>query len=408
VRQFAVAALADTPGHDAVRRRHAEHYLRVAERLGPEVRVKGQGRALRQMERDLGNLRSALDYWVRYGDAESALRLASALEPFWSATNHFREGVDALDAALSLQAPATERDRGRASLARSLLLRRLNASASQEDARDALVLARACGDLEGQCMALDALAYQTAWAGDFDGGAQLAWAEQAVAEQLGDPYHLGMALVRQAMVDPRRTLPEVRALAEQAEPLLRHCQSLHRVADLMSHVVMSAFDNRDYVAASELAAEAVLVAQQADDVFNLQVSLGNAGLAALFLEDMEAAERHFRRQLAICREEHLEGRWAEPVLGLAIVAAHAGDHERAATLAGAAEPAVEDHVAEADRAIFERLIARFLTPARTAVGEPAWERARAAGAALTREHMYDLALQHERLAASPTAPSPSG
>ena len=56
VRQFAAAELARTPDADAVRRRHAEHYLALAERLGPQVRVAGRGPALDEMERELGNL----------------------------------------------------------------------------------------------------------------------------------------------------------------------------------------------------------------------------------------------------------------------------------------------------------------------------------------------------------------
>ncbi len=322
--------------------------------------------------------------------------MACALEPWWSSTNHFREGLNALDAGLALQASAPERTRGRALLARSLLQRRLNPRESRRAAEQAVALAAAAGDLEGHCMALDALVHQTAFDGEFAAAGRLARQSLALAEQLDEPYHVGMALLRQTMTDPALELTTVRALAEQAEPLLRRCGATHRIAELMTHVVMSAFDNQDYEAANDLAADGLRAAEVAGNLVAIQAALGNAGLAALFLERMDVAERHFRRQLAICRRERLEGRWGEPALGLAIVAAKAANYERAATLVGACEPTIRETVAEADQSIVDRMIDRFINPARIALGDAEWTRAAVAGAALTRAEMYDVALEQAR------------
>jgi hypothetical protein len=245
-------------------------------------------------------------------------------------------------------------------------------------------------------MALDALVYSTGFDGEFDAAARQAREAQAIAEQLGDPYHVAIALLRQTAVDPRLEPHEVRALAEQAEPMLRRCGSIHRLADLMTHVVMSAIDHQHYDTAEQLAGDGLRAAEEAGDLFAIQAALGNAGLAALFLERTGGAEQHFRDQLAICRRERLKFRWAEPALGLAIVATTAGDHERTAMLVGACDATIRQSVAAADRPIFERLIDRFITPARVALGDAEWARAHAAGAALSREQMYDLALEDRR------------
>jgi predicted ATPase len=117
VRQFAAAELARAPDADAVRHRHAEHYLALAERRGPQVRVTGRGPALDEMERDLANLRAAFDHWIANRDGERALRLAAAIEPYWWRTTHFREGADMVDAALAVASETSERARGRARLA---------------------------------------------------------------------------------------------------------------------------------------------------------------------------------------------------------------------------------------------------------------------------------------------------
>ena len=70
---------------------------------------------------------------------------------------------------------------------------------------------------------------------------------------------------------------------------------------------------------------------------SLAFALGNAGLAALFRERMDAAERLFQQQIEIFRRERIDGLWDEPATGLACVAAHAGDDERAAIFIGFGE-----------------------------------------------------------------------
>ncbi len=60
-----------------LRRRHAEHYLTVAERA--ELRGPGQREWLRRLDAEAANLRAAFDTFRREGAAEQALRLAISL-----------------------------------------------------------------------------------------------------------------------------------------------------------------------------------------------------------------------------------------------------------------------------------------------------------------------------------------
>src|SRR5262249_4204985 len=87
-----------------VRRRHAEHYLALAERaeralIGPDQRTW-----LDRLERELGSLRSALRWAADAGEVEMALRLAGALWFFWDMRGHLREGQEWLEAALDMPA----------------------------------------------------------------------------------------------------------------------------------------------------------------------------------------------------------------------------------------------------------------------------------------------------------------
>ncbi|MBB4892035.1 putative ATPase [Streptomyces olivoverticillatus] len=93
---------------DAVRMRHLRHYTAFAERAQPGLQGHGQQRWLSLLDADTGNLRAALDAAVRYGAAQEASRLVSALSCYWLLRGRFGEGRRAAEAALGLGAEAVE------------------------------------------------------------------------------------------------------------------------------------------------------------------------------------------------------------------------------------------------------------------------------------------------------------
>jgi non-specific serine/threonine protein kinase len=98
--QLEPAQLADA------RRRHAEHYLMLAERAEAALIGPDQRTWLDRLERELGNLRAALAWAIEMHDSSRGLRLAAALWFFWDMRGHLREGQNWLESALR-QDPAT-------------------------------------------------------------------------------------------------------------------------------------------------------------------------------------------------------------------------------------------------------------------------------------------------------------
>lgn len=382
VRQFAAAQ--PVPG--AVHRRHAEHYLAVAERFAPRVRVTGRG--VEEMERELGNLRAAFDRCVADGDGERALRLAAALEPYWAATCREAEGVDVLDRALSLR--AGDKVLGRARIARAALLRRDAMDRSVEDAHAALALCLAGDDAEGRCMALDLIAAHASYFGDHDLARASAAEQRALAERLGDPALVAMAVMRQSW--SAGDFLEARALADEAIPLLRRSANLRGIVEMAAGLVGEALKAGDLEGAAEAAEEGRLAAEELGEPIARCFGAGNAALAALFLERMDTAERFTLQQIEILRRERIEGLWDEPALMLSCVAAHAGDPARAATFLGFGAAMRSIPPADGERDVHDRLIARYITPARTSLGERAWRRSARAGAAMTPDELCAFAV----------------
>ena len=103
VREYAYEHLMASGELLAIRRRHAEHYLALAE-AGPREAPGGPGQMewLERLVPEQDNLRAALQWALDQGEGTLAVRLGTALAPFWHHRTAYREGGRWLNAALSL------------------------------------------------------------------------------------------------------------------------------------------------------------------------------------------------------------------------------------------------------------------------------------------------------------------
>ena len=79
IRQYAAERLEATGATEPVRRRHADHYLEVAEAAGPYLRSRDQREWNGRLTREIDNLRAVLDWAVDTPSPEHALRLIAPL-----------------------------------------------------------------------------------------------------------------------------------------------------------------------------------------------------------------------------------------------------------------------------------------------------------------------------------------
>ena len=99
IREYARELLEESGEGDAVRRRHAEHYLALAE-LVYGSRFERNLAWVRRLALENENLRAALDH-LRECAPTQYLQLAGALGSFWDATSQLAEGTKRLEDALA-------------------------------------------------------------------------------------------------------------------------------------------------------------------------------------------------------------------------------------------------------------------------------------------------------------------
>jgi len=100
IREYGLEALAACGELERTLEAHAAYYLALAERAEPALRGAEQGNWAERLERDLENIRAALQWLLAAHEIEEALRLATALKLFWLLRGYLSEGRRFLEQAL--------------------------------------------------------------------------------------------------------------------------------------------------------------------------------------------------------------------------------------------------------------------------------------------------------------------
>ncbi len=99
LRQYARDRLSEQSDPDQLRRRHADVFVDLAERLDPALRGPGQTAARRQFEAEHDNLRVALTWAHDSDEPVLVLRLVAALGSFWTESGYWAEARTWMSAA---------------------------------------------------------------------------------------------------------------------------------------------------------------------------------------------------------------------------------------------------------------------------------------------------------------------
>jgi non-specific serine/threonine protein kinase len=418
LREFALERLEQSGEGEAVRRRHGDYFLALAEAAGPEVSPPGgAGVAARhdRLGREHANLRQALRWWearARAGEAEPGLRLAGALWPFWLARGHRAEGHDWLQRFLAL-------DTGPGTPARAAALYGAGYPAwnvgdperAQAIHEEHLALCRALGDRPGEARALVIAGFLAAWRDDHEGVRASAAAGLALAEAAGDGESAAwahMLLSGQAL--RRGDLEQAEARAREALRLFRQLDAAGAPASLTSaHLRLAELAGLrgDAPRAEAHYAEGLRLARLSGGPGEQGRMLRRLGHFALHQGDLPRAAALLGEAVDRLRAAGALHNVPACLVGLAGVAAAQGDAARAARLCGAATAVLEARYGRerpadvTDEVDFERIVAGV----RATLDAPEVAAAWAAGRAMSLEQAVEDALAAEAL---PVAERPVG
>ena len=197
VRQYARERLLESGGGEAVRNRHLDYFLALAEEAEPKLTGAEQAEWLQLLDGEHDNLRAALTWSsATGGDATSGLRLAGALWWFWYARGYLGEGRGWLSGLLAA-APSRQATAARAKAlngAGRLARQQSDYPAAQVLLNESLAIQRKLGDRRGIATSLSNLGLMAWDQGDYPSARAMYEESQMIRRELGDRWGIAVSL----------------------------------------------------------------------------------------------------------------------------------------------------------------------------------------------------------------------
>jgi predicted ATPase len=197
----------------ATRRRHAEHFLRLAERMGAHVADADFTDWLARFDRDHDNLVEALARAVEQGETDGGMRAAASLWRFWQLRGHYAVGRTQLERLLQVPGGRTAARAQAHEAAANLAYWQTDLDQAERHYRESLAIYRELGDRRGMALVTYDLGFLPYVRGDgYDRSLRLFREALGLYEEAGDEEgiartkgYIGFMLLMQR--EPRSALP---------------------------------------------------------------------------------------------------------------------------------------------------------------------------------------------------------
>ena len=399
VRQYAQEKLGVSGEDGAVRRRHAEFFLALAEKAEPELSKPQQAEWLHRLEVEHDNIRAALS-WTLEREIDLGARMAGALCRFWHTRGYLSEGRKSLEAvASSAVVPVHVRAKALNGLG-WIAEPQGDYERAHEAYTESLELYRRSNDKRGVANTLGDLGALALDRGDYEEATSLLEESLTLHQELGSKEEVvgvlnGLGVLASAKGDREQSISFFR----KALAVSRGTGNVRRNAASLGNLGITMLVHGNPEQARVLLDESLALFRETGDSSNIAIGLMYSALAALTQGDHARVTVLSQESLKLLQKAEDKQHIPDCLEIMAAGAGAQGRAERAARLWGAAEAMREDigvPLQPEDR----RLLGPYLALASSSLGEVAWQTSLAEGRAM----MPEEAIEYSRSAEEPVLP----
>jgi predicted ATPase/class 3 adenylate cyclase len=343
IRQFARDRLLEAGEAAAVRQRHLNYYLLLAERTEPLLFERDQLVWLGRLASEHDNLRTALA-WGLESQPDTALRLANGLRWYWHRHGHEREGCTWLQRALDQAAAsddvhtAEHRGRALAGLGQLALILGDHAGARQA-AEGAAALLENSGRQADLAIALSGWGLALLYMGQIPPARELLMRGEQVARAANDDISMTVALSAKSqlllLID--NDFAGTRAVIDELMVLAHKMGDRWISGEVTFGLAFMAQSQADWPAARRYFSEALEILAEIGARSFANMARSGLADASRHTGDLAEAETHYKEVVAYWHGTGHRAAIARCLECLAFVAGAQDRSERAGMLYGAAE-----------------------------------------------------------------------
>jgi predicted ATPase/DNA-binding SARP family transcriptional activator len=393
MREYALERLAERGDGEAVRHRHAEFYLRLAEDAEPALLGPDQLRRARKLDAERDNLRAALTWAAESGETEVGLRTASALWRFWQMRAADVEGREHLDRLLESGTGSPSVRAVAQSRAASLAYYQGDFIAVHRYHEASLPVFRELGDEYNLWCGLDQLTLTLLAEGDADAARSVSDEVLENARRAGNRFREANSLSHHGIVlAAQGELAAGQHAIEDAVQQAQELGNIRSIAHWTKALGAIAVLQQEHPRARELLEKSLSIYRSLDDAWGILGSISSLALVALDEHENDRARRLLHESIELLRKNGHHYRAAKLLDLSARLAADEQRSRRAVCLFASANACRESHGAE----LFEGEVrpdpAPYIGQLRSALGKAAFGEAWTQGRAMTLDQALDYAL----------------
>jgi predicted ATPase/DNA-binding CsgD family transcriptional regulator/Tfp pilus assembly protein PilF len=195
IREFGLEQLEGAGEAETTRADHAAWCMALAEDAEPALIGPDQGIWRSRLDDEHNNIREALGWAIAHGRAELALRLASAMWPFWAHRGYFLEGRTWLERALAISDSAAPAVRAKAlHHLGNIDLDLGDFPRARTHYEASLAIRRTLSDVQALATSLNGLGLVASYQGRYQDAARYHEESLTLRQQLGDSHGIGNSL----------------------------------------------------------------------------------------------------------------------------------------------------------------------------------------------------------------------
>lgn len=304
IREFAREKLIEATEAGRLQNRHLAYFLTKAEEIEPNLAGADPSEFLDTLDRELDNMRLALEWSISTNKGNEALRLFGALGSFWLVRDHFREGVEWFSRSLKVKEGASKSVRAKALRhVGSLYFAQENFSAARNALRESLDLYRELDNIQEISTGLQSL---------------------------------GVLEVRQ------RDFAQARILLEENLSLSRVVNNKQAMIQALMNLAYMSQMEGDYGIAAQRYEEGLAICRNIQDSHLRALVLQAKGDFAFAQENNTIAREYYEEALLICLKLKDKRTIAHALLGIANVLSAEARNTQSAHLHGFAVPLLNE------------------------------------------------------------------
>jgi len=302
MREYALERLTSSGEVEEAQRKHAQHYVELAETATPEAPTQWGGASkFARLEREHDNLRAALGWALQNLEAEMGARLALAVWWFWIESGYLSDGRRWIEALLALDragVPPQESPPALPARTKAYLLQVAGILAMVQGDHDRAValheeglgVFRDLGHNKGVSASLRELGFVAYEQGDYERAVRLHEQSLALAREFGTTFDVAWSL--RALADAVRgqgDLGRARTLLEEGLALYRGEERGWGPVRTLASLGSVACEAGEYARASRLYEESLELAKRMGQEIAILICLEGPARVAVAQERMDRA-----------------------------------------------------------------------------------------------------------------------